>query len=57
MTPSGRTLQKSEIFCAISWVISLSVLQIRMSGWMPISRSLPTDCCVGFVFISPEARK
>jgi predicted protein tyrosine phosphatase len=29
---------------------------MMMSGWMPISRSLATDCWVGLVLISPAAR-
>ena len=33
--------------------IILSHLQRRMSGWIPISWSFFTDCCVGFVFSSP----
>jgi hypothetical protein len=32
-----------------------SVRQMMMSGWMPISRSLATDCWVGLVFTSPAA--
>ena len=43
--------------CAISSVIGFSVRQMRMCGCTPISRSLPTDCCVGLVFISPLARR
>ena len=35
--------------------IGCSVRQIRMSGWMPICRSTPTECCVGLVFNSPAA--
>jgi hypothetical protein len=27
----------------------------RASGWMPIERSAATECCVGFVFCSPDA--
>jgi len=33
--------------------MSLSVLQSRMSGWIPIARSSFTLCWVGFVFSSP----
>jgi hypothetical protein len=31
------------------------VRQIRKSGWIPISISSRTECCVGFVFTSPAA--
>ena len=32
-----------------------SVRQIRMSGWMPICRSAPTECWVGLVLSSAAA--
>ena len=34
-----------------------SVRQTRMSGWMPICRSRPTECWVGLVFSSAAAFK
>jgi hypothetical protein len=34
-----------------------SVRHMRMSGWMPICRNWPTECCVGLVFSSPAAFK
>ena len=34
-----------------------SVRQISTSGRMPSSRSLPTECCVGFVLISWLTRR
>ena len=35
--------------------IGRSARHSTMSGWMPISRSSFTECCVGLVFISPAA--
>ena len=32
-----------------------SARQSKTSGWIPISRSSFTECCVGLVFISPAA--
>ncbi len=53
MTASFSTLQKRAILSLSAAGRNSSVLQSRMSGWMPISRSSLTLCCVGFVFISP----
>ena len=36
---------------------SFSVLQTRMSGCIPASKSVFTECCVGFVFSSPAAAR
>ena len=55
MTARSSTLQKSAIFFFISSGIERSARQRRMSGWMPISRSSLTECCVGFVLSSSEA--
>jgi hypothetical protein len=55
MTQSTGTLQKSEIFSLMARESGCSVRQMRMSGWMPISRSSFTECCVGLVLSSPAA--
>jgi len=55
ITSSGLTLQNRAIFSFISLVIFFSVLQIKMSGWIPTSLNALTLCWVGFVFTSPEA--
>ena len=47
------TLQNSAILRRHVWLSGGSVRQSRMSGWMPISRSSFTECCVGLVFTSP----
>jgi hypothetical protein len=49
----GHVAEQRDL-ARISSVIGFSVRQIRMSGWMPISRSLPTECWVGLVLISPR---
>ena len=51
-TEPGSTEQKSAILSLISLESGRSVRQRRMSGWMPISRSFITECCVGLVFTS-----
>ena len=56
MTASESTLQKRAIFSRTPAAMGRSVRQSRMSGWMPISRNLPTLCWVGFVFSSSAAR-
>jgi len=43
----------SAIFSFKPRAIGRSQRQIRMSGWMPISRISRTECCVGFVLSSP----
>jgi len=48
----GSTEQKSAILSLMSFPSGRSVRQSRMSGWMPISRSFITLCCVGLVFTS-----
>ena len=45
----------SAIFAFRSGGRYRSVRQSRILGWMPISRSLFTECWVGLVFSSPEA--
>ncbi len=57
MTAFLDTLQKSESLLLISSDSGCSVRQTSTSGWMPISRSFWTECCVGFVFSSPLARR
>ena len=42
-------------FLAVVLVEIRPVRQMMMSGWMPSSRSLATDCWVGLVFTSPAA--
>jgi hypothetical protein len=53
ITASGCTLLKSAIFRRSLSGIGRSARAITMSGWIPISRSSFTECCVGLVFISP----
>src|ERR1035438_3909023 len=55
MTASSGTLQNMEIFWRSSLSSGLSQRQTKTCGMMPISRSLATLCCVGFVFNSPDA--
>jgi hypothetical protein len=55
MTQSGGTLEKREIFSLMRAATAASVRHRRMSGWMPISRSSFTECCVGLVLSSPAA--
>jgi hypothetical protein len=55
ITASMGTLQKRAIFAFSSGLRERSVRQMRMSGWIPICRSCPTECCVGLVFNSPAA--
>jgi len=50
-----RHIAEQEIFCRNSLSSGRSQRQTRTCGMMPISRSLATDCCVGFVFNSPAA--
>jgi hypothetical protein len=57
ITASALDVAEHRDLARISSVIGLSVRQMRMSGWMPISRSLPTECWVGLVLISPAARR
>ncbi len=54
ITASTGTLQNRAIFSRSSRLIGCSVRQISMSGWMPICRNWPTECCVGLVFSSPR---
>ena len=54
-TASFDTLQNIAIFFFMPGSIGRSQRQMRMSGWMPISRSFCTECCVGLVLSSPAA--
>src|SRR5690606_16081905 len=51
------TLQNWASFFLISWVSLCSVRHTRISGWIPYSKSVFTECCVGLVFNSPAAAK
>ena len=55
MTALTGTLQNRLSFSRSSGISGWSHRQTRICGWMPISRSLATLCCVGFVFSSPAA--
>ncbi len=55
ITAFGLMLQKSAILSLSSLLIGCSVRHIKISGWMPIWRSAPTECCVGLVLSSPAA--
>ena len=55
ITAPKSTLQNRAIFRLTSSVSGRSVRQIRMSGWIPISISSRTECCVGLVLSSPAA--
>src|SRR5438445_528201 len=49
ITAPNSTLQNSAILRFTSSESARSVRQIRMSGWIPISISSRTECCLGFV--------
>ena len=53
ITARSSTLVNSAILRFSSSGISRSARHRTMSGWMPISRSSFTECCVGLVLISP----
>jgi hypothetical protein len=55
ITPCIGTLVNSEIFSRSSSGMRRSARHSSASGWMPISRSFCTVCCVGLVFSSPAA--
>ena len=55
MTHCASTFVKRAIFSLVSLFSGVSDRQMRMSGWMPISRSCLTLCWVGLVLISPAA--
>ena len=57
MTASIGTSQLSEIFRLSPSEMSLSLRQTMTSGWMPRLRSSVTECCVGFVFCSPDGAR
>ncbi|MDR6176077.1 hypothetical protein QE366_003336 [Nocardioides zeae] len=44
----------SAILLLIDCGSSRSARHTTASGWMPIERSAATECCVGFVFSSPD---
>ncbi len=52
-TASGSTSQKRAIFSRIPCDSGSSERATMMSGWIPISRSSATECCVGLVLASP----
>ena len=54
ITPLIGTSQSSEIFSFRLRPIGRSLRQTIASGWRPSERSSFTECCVGFVLISPE---
>ena len=54
-TASGATLVNIAIFFFSAGSSGRSERHSRMSGWMPISRSFITECCVGLVLSSPAA--
>ena len=54
---SMGTLQNKDIFFLSVFGISLSDLQIIISGCIPKLLNSLTECCVGFVFSSPDAFK
>ena len=53
-TASVSTSQAPAIFDRIESGSSRSERRTMESGWMPIERSVATECWVGFVFSSPE---
>ncbi len=54
-TASSSTSHMSAILRLFDSVTGRSLRSTRASGWMPMERSVATECCVGFVFCSPEA--
>ena len=55
-TASMATSHWSEILRLRLSLIGLSLRHTMTSGWMPRLRSSVTECCVGFVFCSPDTR-
>ncbi len=45
----------SAILRLFASVTGRSLRSTSASGWMPIERSVATECCVGLVFCSPDA--
>ena len=45
----------SAILRLFASVTGRSLRSTSASGWMPMERSVATECCVGLVFCSPEA--
>ena len=54
ITASIGTSQRSEIFRLTPGDIGWSDRHTMTSGWIPRLRSSVTECCVGFVFCSPD---
>ena len=54
ITLSIGTLQNNDIFFLSVFGISLSDLQIMISGWIPRLLNSLTECCVGLVLISSD---
>ena len=48
------TSQRLEILTLRSSLSGSSLRHTIRSGWMPRLRSSVTECCVGFVFCSPD---
>ena len=57
MTASHSTLQNCAIFLFISELIECSVRHIKISGCIPASNNVLTECCVGLVFNSLVAAR
>ena len=53
-TASVSTSQAPAIFARIESGRARSERSTIASGWMPIERSVATECWVGLVFSSPE---
>ena len=54
-TARSSTSHMSAILRLFDSVTGRSLRSTRASGWMPIERRAATECCVGFVFCSPDA--
>ena len=54
-TAPSSTSHMSAILRLFASVTGRSLRSTSASGWMPIERSVATECCVGLVFCSPEA--
>ena len=57
ITAFTGTLQNMDNLSRTLASTGCSLRHTRMWGWMPISRSLATDCWVGLVFNSPAAAR
>ena len=54
-TASSSTSHMRAILRLFASVTGRSLRSTRASGWMPMERSVATECWVGLVFCSPEA--